>query len=154
MGIIVTSKTLYYVHDPMCSWCWAFTQSYEKFIRKLDGQIEVKRLLGGLAADSDEPMQDETQVMVKNAWHNIEKKLPAVKFNFDYWSLNTPRRSTYPACRAVIAARMQGSEFDIKMTKAIQVAYYQKAKNPSDLEVLLKLANSLGLRGSCKITSL
>lgn len=139
------TSTLYYIHDPMCSWCWGFTQTYEKFIEKLGDRFEVKRLLGGLAADSDEPMNDETKNMVQNAWHKIEKTIPGKKFNFDFWQLNTPQRSTYPACRAVIAARTQGEEFDAKMTRAIQTAYYQKAQNPSDVSILLELAGELGL---------
>ncbi len=139
------STTIYYVHDPMCSWCWGFVQTYEKFIEKLDDQFAVKRLLGGLAADSDEPMNDETKKMVQRAWHKIEKTIPGKKFNFDFWQLNTARRSTYPACRAVIAARAQGEEFDVKMTRAIQTAYYQKAQNPSDVSTLLELAGDLGL---------
>ncbi|MFK5983922.1 MAG: hypothetical protein QM479_00650 [Pseudomonadota bacterium] len=102
------SIKIYYVHDPMCSWCWVFSDTYLKFIQQLDKSIEVIRLLGGLAKDSDEPMTAETRTMVETAWHNIEKKIPAKKFNFDFWTLNTPRRSTYPACRAVIAARQQG----------------------------------------------
>jgi len=136
---------IYYVHDPMCSWCWGFTQTYEKFIEKLHDRFEIKRLLGGLAVDSDEPMNDETKNMVQSAWQKIEKTIPGKKFNFDFWQLNTPRRSTYPACRAVIAARTQGEEFDVKMTSAIQTAYYQKAQNPSDVSILLELAGELGL---------
>ncbi len=138
-------NTLYYVHDPMCSWCWGFSDVYAKFINKLDNSFEVKRLLGGLAPDSDVPMNDETKVMVQNAWHAIEKTIPGIKFNFDYWESNIPKRSTYPACRAVIAARAQGELFDLKMTKAIQTAYYHYAKNPSEIDILLELAVDVGL---------
>jgi len=137
--------TLYYIHDPMCSWCWGFTKTYESLIEQLNGKVEVKRLLGGLAPDSDEPMPDKTKTMVLSAWHKIEKSIPDVTFNFDYWQLNTPRRSTYPACRAVIAAREQGEQFDLIMTKAIQTAYYINAQNPSDFSVLLSLAIEIGL---------
>ncbi|MCU7836572.1 MAG: DsbA family protein [gamma proteobacterium symbiont of Taylorina sp.] len=136
---------IYYVHDPMCSWCWGFTETYEKFIGKLDDQFEVIRLLGGLAPDSNEPMNYKTKVMVQNAWHKIERTIPGIKFNFDYWKLNSPRRSTYLACRAVIAARLQGELFDVKMTKAIQTAYYKNAQNPSDMNILLQLAVDIGL---------
>jgi len=139
---------IYYIHDPMCSWCWAFSHSYSKLFHRLDKNITVKRLLGGLAADSDEAMSEETRKMVQNAWHSIEKKIPGKKFNFDFWIQNTPRRSTYPACRAVIAARNQGEEYDLVMTSAIQKAYYQNAQNPSDLSVLFELATDIGLNSS------
>lgn len=139
------SAVLYYVHDPMCSWCWGFSAALTDLLQKLPQDIKVKRLLGGLAVDSDVPMPDSMQQYLKTNWSKIEDRIPGVKFNFDFWSKCTPRRSTYPACRAVIAARKQGSEYDIKMTGAIQQAYYQQARNPSDNATLIELANELGL---------
>ncbi len=68
-----------------------------------------------------------------------------MQFNFDFWKLCSPRRSTYPACRAVIAARHQGTAFDEAMTLAIQRAYYLQARNPSDTATLVELAGELGL---------
>jgi putative protein-disulfide isomerase len=139
------SAEIYYIHDPMCSWCWGFSKTYTNFLANLDKNIKVKRLLGGLAPDSDEPMPDDVRKMVLNAWHRNEKNIPGVKFNFDFWEVNVPRRSTFPACRAVIAARNQGQQYDDIMTKAIQTAYYQNAQNPSDLSVLTALADDIGL---------
>jgi putative protein-disulfide isomerase len=136
---------LYYVHDPMCSWCWGFSSALSELLHKLPQEIKVKRLLGGLAVDSDVPMPEEMTHYLKTNWLKIEDRIPGVKFNFDFWSKCTPRRSTYPACRAVIAARKQGDEFDEKMTRAIQQAYYQQARNPSDNETLIELADELGL---------
>jgi putative protein-disulfide isomerase len=53
--------------------------------------------------------------------------------------------STYPACRAILAARRQGADFEEKMIGAIQTAYYQKAKNPSLQSTLLQCALEVGL---------
>ncbi|HIF50604.1 MAG TPA: DsbA family protein [Thiotrichaceae bacterium] len=137
--------TLYYVHDPMCSWCWAFRPSLNALLAELPEQIDVIRLLGGLAVDSDEPMPDATKAYVQRNWQAIEQRVPETKFNYDFWEYCQPRRSTYPACRAVIAARAQGKEFDKKMTLAIQQAYYLQARNPSDVSVLTELAIEVGL---------
>ena len=136
---------LYYVHDPMCSWCWGFSHVLNELQKNLPKDIEVRRLLGGLAPDSDIPMPHSMQQYIKNNWSRIEDRIPGVKFNFDFWSKCIPRRSTYPACRAVIAARQQGEENDVKMTKAIQNAYYQEARNPSDESILIELALELNL---------
>lgn len=80
--------------------------------------------------------------MVIGHWRRIEAML-GTRFNHDFWERCQPRRSTYPACRAVIAAAQQGS--DEAMTHAIQEAYYLNARNPSDEDVLVGLANNLGL---------
>ena len=137
-------KTLYYVHDPMCSWCWAFRSSLNTLIEKLPREINIIRLLGGLAPDSDMPMPENIREYVLKNWRAIEKKVPETKFNYDFWEKCKPRRSTYPACRAVIAARKQKDVFDTAMTLAIQEAYYLEARNPSDYETLINLAEEIG----------
>ena len=136
---------LIYIHDPMCSWCWGFSAVLKRLLDKLSGRIEVIRLLGGLAKDTNEIMPIEMQDTIISTWHRIESVIPDVKFNYDFWHRCQPRRSTYPACRAVIAARQQDEAFDIMMTAAIQQAYYQQARNPSEDEILIELASELRL---------
>jgi len=128
---------LFYVHDPMCSWCWAFKPSLDTLRKELPDRIHVIKLLGGLAPDSEQPMSKETQSFVQGNWHEIQRRVPNTEFNFDFWTRCQPRRSTYPACRAVIAARLQGEQYDDEMTLAIQRAYYLQAKNPSNKETLV-----------------
>ncbi len=138
-------STLYYVHDPMCSWCWAFRPTLTKLLAALPSHIKVQYLVGGLAPDSDEPMDETTQAMIQKHWHTIEKKVPTTKFNFDFWTNNTPRRSTYPACRAVLAAKAQDAGKEDAMIFAIQQAYYFQAKNPSNDDTLIHCAKPIGL---------
>ena len=138
-------STLYYVHDPMCSWCWAFCPTLTKLLAALPAHIKVQYLVGGLAPDSNEPMDEATQAMIQKHWHTIEKKVPGTIFNFDFWTNNTPRRSTYPACRAVLAAKTQAPNKEDAMILAIQQAYYLHAKNPSDDDTLIHCAKSIGL---------
>tara|TARA_B100001250_G_C19660148_1_gene726690 strand:- start:227 stop:811 length:585 start_codon:yes stop_codon:yes gene_type:complete len=128
----------------MCSWCWAFRSSLNILIEKLPQEINTIRLLGGLAPDSDVPMSENIREYVLENWRAIEEKVPETKFNYDFWEKCEPRRSTYPACRAIIAARKQKKKFDIEMTLAIQKAYYLQAQNPSDYETLINLAEKIG----------
>ena len=65
-------KILYYAHDPMCSWCWAFRPSMDALIEKLPKEINVIRLLGGLAPDSDIPMPDNIREYVLENCRAIE----------------------------------------------------------------------------------
>jgi putative protein-disulfide isomerase len=107
--------------------------------------MQIRRMVGGLAPDSDAPMPAAMRSMLQQAWHRIEQTIPGTKFNFEFWQKCSPRRSTYPANRAVIAAREQGDEYDAKMTARIQRAYYLEAKNPSDNSTLIDLAADIGL---------
>jgi len=141
----MSSITLYYFHDPMCSWCWGYSKTLRELRGALPANLGFSRILGGLAADTTETMPLVLQQQIQNSWHRIEDMIPDVKFNFDYWTKCQPRRSTYPACRAVIAAREQGQQYDELMTKAIQAAYYQQARNTSLDDTLTALAEEIGL---------
>lgn len=141
-------KTLHYIHDPMCSWCWGFRPAWESIkasLPAIDSHITVRYVLGGLAPDSDEPMPLETQRYVRENWQRIQQVIPGTVFNDAFWEKCQPRRSTYPACRAVIAAAKQGAVYQEAMILAIQQAYYLSAKNPSNDDVLCECAQAIGL---------
>ena len=102
-------------------------------------------LLGGLASDSNKPMPIETREYVKENWRRIQKKIPNIKFNYNFWTSCEPKRSTYPACRAVICAKQQHPDFENLMIHGIQKSYYLEAQNPSNEDVLIKIAKKLDL---------
>lgn len=146
--------TLYYVHDPMCSWCYAFAPVWTQVRQQLPAGLRVQYVLGGLAPDSDQPMPAETRAYIQEQWHKIMQKVPGTVFNFAFWEQCQPRRSTYPACRAVLLARQQGSKYEIAMIHAIQEAYYRQARNPSDADTLCALAQKIGLDASEFVSAL
>ena len=130
----------------MCSWCWG----YQPTLARIEAQflargLRFTKVLGGLAPDSDQAMPSDMQQAIEGYWRIINTKL-GTTFNHDFWRLNTPRRSTYPACRAILLARKHGLENE--MNAAIQQAYYLEARNPSDTEVLADLARKLDLDAS------
>ena len=138
-------QTLIYVHDPMCSWCWGFEPTRKVIFAAVAERMRIRRLVGGLAPDSEEPMPSEMAAMLQQTWQRIEQTIPGTRFNYAFWEQCSPRRSTYPANRAVIAAREQGDEYDEAMTSRIQQAYYLQARNPSDNSTLIELAADIGL---------
>ena len=141
------SITLIYAHDPMCAWCWGFRPTWQDLRQQLPAHIQVKTLLGGLAPDSDEPMVEDMRRYLRDTWRQIQQRIPGTEFNFDFWEHCRPRRSTYPACRAVIAARRLKADSEDAMILAIQKAYYLQARNPSLPATLIELAEEIGLDG-------
>ena len=136
------AATLYYVHDPMCSWCWAYRPSLLQLRANLPEGVRWQNVLGGLAPDNDEPMPDNLKNMIQGHWKHIQSTI-GTDFNFDFWTQCQPRRDTYKACRAVIAAAQQQAEE--VMIEAIQKAYYLRAMNPSEPCTLADLAADAGL---------
>lgn len=136
------ANKLYYVYDPMCSWCWGYKPVWTQIMAALQDKLVVQYVVGGLAPDSDEPMPDAMKQQIASYWKKIENYL-GTEFNYDFWTQCTPRRSTYPSCRAALAARKQNAEQ--QMVEAIQSAYYLEARNPSDSDVLISVAKEIGL---------
>ncbi len=135
------TSTLFYVYDPMCSWCWGYRPTWQLLQEQLRGVTEVQYCVGGLAPDNDQTMPEDMQRFLQQTWSNISSQL-GTEFNFDFWRSCQPKRSTYPACRAVLVARERGLEQ--AMFLAIQQGYYLQAKNPSELNCLAELAVSVG----------
>ena len=130
----------------MCSWCWGFKPVLQLFEQALTAYpIEFNYIVGGLAPDSDMPMPIALQQRLQATWQKIQQTIPGTRFNYDFWQQCQPRRSTYRACRAVLAAQFQGQYFTPRMITAIQEAYYLQAKNPSDCDTLYACATSIGL---------
>jgi putative protein-disulfide isomerase len=144
--MLVKTK-LYYLYDPMCSWCWGYRPVWDALQKNLPAFINVEYIAGGLAPDSNSPMPLAQQQMIQNHWRSIESKL-GTRFNYDFWQNNIPRRSTYNACRAAIAAHQQDCQK--VMIDAIQRGYYLQAMNPSDVTVLIDLAEEISQRSNCR----
>ena len=129
----------------MCSWCYAFAPVWGGVREAVGNRVTIRTVLGGLAPDTDAPMPGEMCRKIRRTWQRIEEVVPGTAFNYAFWSRCQPRRSTYPACRAVIAARAQGAEYEHAMVAAIQRGYYREARNPSLVQTLTALAAEIGL---------
>lgn len=134
--------TLYHVHDPMCSWCYAFRPTLNELKKHLGQNIKIVNVIGGLAKHSNEPMPQDMKDKIQSIWYEIENQV-GTKFNHDFWKNCIPRRSTYLSCQATMLARDENKEEE--MIEAIQDAYYLKAKNPSDASTLIELAKQIGM---------
>lgn len=133
-----------YVADPMCSWCFGFAPSLAAVRASLPEGTGVQYVMGGLAADDDQPMTAEMKAYIQDAWRSVEART-GVTFNHAFWDRCTPRRSTWPACRAVLAAEAARPGAGVLVFEAIQQAYYVDARDPSDRETLIAIVREVGV---------
>ena len=119
--------TLHYVADPLCSWCWGFSS----VIKQLEQRMQVRYRMGGLAPDSATPMDPGTKSYVRQAWDSVAQATGAL-FDRSLWDHATPRRSTWPACRAVIAAELQRKGAGRELFHRFQQAFYTEAIDVTD----------------------
>ena len=95
--VLPSSATkLFYVYDPMCSWCWGFKPIWQQIKQIFEGRIEIQLILGGLAPDNDQPLSEEMKTHLKADWRKVEWQL-GTEFNHNFWEENTPYYSTYPS---------------------------------------------------------
>ena len=85
--VVLVRARLYYFLDPMCSWCWAFRPALRKIEVGLPDGLELIRILGGLAPDTDEPMAEAMRIKLQAIWRTIQERVPGTEFNFQYWEV-------------------------------------------------------------------
>lgn len=137
------STRLLYVADPLCSWCYGFAPVLDAVRPELPSGL-LRLVLGGLAPDSAEPMDEAMRSYVRSAWQAVEARTGAV-FDHSLWERTTPRRSTWPACRGCLAAGLQVEGGKERFYRAVQRAHYREARDATDPELLPVLAGELGL---------
>jgi putative protein-disulfide isomerase len=134
--------TLYYFGDPMCSWCWGF----KPVLEQLDVEYpELRRVtvMGGLRGGDPVPMGDDLAAMIQNAWQRIEETT-GQPFNHDFWQKHRPLMTTWPACRAVLAAKELDPTRQWPFMVAMFEAYFTGMLDPTKRETHLTVAQSLG----------
>jgi len=137
-------SALCYVMDPMCSWCWAYQPVLQALLASDRLTTPLLYVMGGLAPENEQPMAATTRQQIETIWRHIEART-GVRFNYDFWQHNIPRRSTYPACKAVLAAEAALPGSFSEMIGAIQQAYYAQARNPSERATLTAIASEIGI---------
>ncbi len=90
-------------------------------------------------------MPESLRSIIQANWRKIERTIPHIQFNYEFWEKNKPIRSTYPSCRAVLAAKKQKLVFENKMIQQIQTEYYKNAENPALNITLYNCAKQIGL---------
>ena len=78
----MSAYRVYYVLDPMCSWCWAFAPAFGSLRKTLEGRgdTDIRYVMGGLAHDSDAPMPGPMREHIQEIWREIASRTGA-RFN-------------------------------------------------------------------------
>ena len=143
------TKQLFFVGDPMCSWCWGFSPALQGIRDAAKGRASLRVVMGGLRPGTDNLMDDKMKGYVRHHWEEVQART-GQPFDFAMFERDGFVYNTEPACRAVVVARnlsfgtgLEGVEVDL--FDAIQEAFYAKNTDVTDPHVLRDLAVGLGL---------
>jgi len=134
---------LLYFGDPMCSWCWGIKPVLEQLDLEYP-ELERVTVMGGLRGGDEVPMDDGLAAMIQEAWRRIEEST-GQPFDHGLWDKHRPLATTWPACRAVIAARLLDKSAEWSFMVAMFQAYFTREMDPSRRETQLQVAAEQGL---------
>lgn len=138
------AKSLIYVVDPMCSWCWGFSPVIEEILRRYRDQVTIEVLLGGLRPGNTDRFDDRRRAYILSHWHAVHERT-GQPFNFKFHPEPSFIYDTEPPSRAIMVIRQLAQNKELAFLNSVQKAFYVKNKNVTDVEVLADLACTQGL---------
>jgi len=149
------NKTLHYLFDPLCGWCYGATPA----LSALQGQpsVNVELLPTGLfSGEGARPMDSE---FAAYAWSNDQRieRLTGQRFSEQYRHqvLGDRQRlfDSGPATVALTAVSLTAPARELEALKAIQSARYVDGKDVTSLETLAGLLRGLGLEEAAALVA-
>jgi len=141
------AKTLIYVVDPMCSWCWGFSPVFEDIVEKYSEQATLQIMMGGLRPGNTERFNEQRRSYILGHWRAVQDRTRQ-SFNFQFQMEPSFTYDTEPASRAVMVVRDLWPQQELAMLKKIQEAFYVNNANVTTEAVLADLVGDLGLDGA------
>ena len=140
----MTGKTLWYLADPMCSWCWGFAPVIDMIHENYTDHLSTELLLGGLRPGTKLPMEPSQREEILNHWHAVHRKT-GQSFLFEGAMPSGFIYDTEPASRAIVSGSMINPDSTFPLLKAIQSAFYLDQLDVTQTEVLTSLASAVGI---------
>ncbi|MDQ3185826.1 MAG: DsbA family protein [Pseudomonadota bacterium] len=140
----MSEKTLWYIADPMCSWCWGFMPVIETIRHEYGGRLKVELLLGGLRPGTKDPMPSTQREEILRHWRTVQR-MTGQPFRLEGAMPEGFIYDTEPASRGVVAVSIINSKVIFPFFKAVQSAFYIEQQDVTSAVTLMQLAASVGL---------
>ena len=130
----MSNKSLIYVGDPMCSWCYGFGVPLQALLQSLP-EVPLNLVLGGLRAYNKEVMPDNLKATIHQHWDAVHKR-SGKPFGTGQFDRAGYIYDTEPACRAVVTIRNLAPSQTLVMYHAVQHAFYALGHDITQTQVL------------------
>ena len=138
---------LWYIADPMCSWCWGFSPVIEAIRDEYADRLEIALILGGLRPGTSEAVTPEFRTEILEHWRHVHDAT-GQPFQFDGAMPEGFVYDTEPPSRAVIAVSEIDPEATFAMFRAVQQAFYAEQRDVTLGNVLGQLAADLRIEAT------
>jgi putative protein-disulfide isomerase len=140
----MNERKLWYIADPMCSWCWGFSPVIEAIQREYGDRIGIELLLGGLRPGTKHPMPPAQREQILHHWHAVQQRT-GQPFRFEGAMPEGFVYDTEPASRGVITVSLVNREAIFAFFKLVQSAFYAEQQDVTNSIVLSRLAAKVGI---------
>jgi len=142
------SKQILYLFDPLCGWCYGFSQTIVDFQKKHQGKYEFVAIPGGMMVDTGVKPIADMEDYIASAIPRVEQ-MTGSKFG-DPFKLHLLRSRTTlldsePPSRALITFRTFRYDDAISFAHALQKAHFFHGRDYNDPALYEELASSFGL---------
>lgn len=125
-------RTLVYVADPMCSWCYGFGPELEALRTRLP-EVPLLLVMGGLRAFNTQVTDAAMKAMLREHWQHVADQ-SGLPFDDALLARDDFVYDTEPACRAVVtarelAARSGTTDLSWPLMRRIQRAFYAEGRD-------------------------
>lgn len=149
------SKTLHYLYDPLCGWCYGAMPTIAQLTEAADIRLEL--LPTGLFADGGARAMDDD--FAAFAWSNDQsiERLTGQHFSQAYrhavLANQQQRFDSGPATLALSAVAVTDPNREYDALKAIQLARYVDGRDVTSLASLAEILQALGLTEAVALLS-
>ncbi|TYB81173.1 protein-disulfide isomerase [Maritimibacter fusiformis] len=146
-----TQAQVYYVGDPMCSWCWGMSPEIEVLAAHCVEQgLGFRLVMGGLRAGGGDPWNAAFRDFLRQEWTHIAART-GQPFGFRLLERSAFSYDTEPACRAVVTARElfgeapDASHRELAFFAAVQRKIYVEGEDPKEPGFYRDICTATGL---------
>ena len=129
---------VFYIGDPMCSWCWGMSPEIEALaVHCADRGMRFRLVMGGLRAGGGDAWNAAFRDFLRQEWTHIAAQT-GQPFGFRLLERSAFSYDTEPACRAVVSARElfgQGQDAirrELAFFAAVQRKFYVEGEDPKE----------------------
>lgn len=137
-------KEIIYIGDPMCSWCYGFTDVIQAIRKNWIDRVKVSLVMGGFRPDGTHVVDENYRDFLRDHWMEVSRRtgqpFDLSILNQTGWIYNTEK-----PCRAVVAMRNLKPEVEWEYFAAVQKGFYHENRDPNDPASFASIAVGFGI---------
>lgn len=137
-------KEIIYFGDPMCSWCYGFSDVIRTVRQRYQDRAKVSLVMGGLRPDGTHVVDDRYRNFLRGHWREIGERT-GQPFDLSILDQTGWIYDTEKPCRAVVVMRQLKPESEWDFFAAAQKGFYAKNHNPNDPRSFARIGADFGV---------